>query len=361
MVKPQKIKITYDPFCIFSKENVVVFFNNIKIMNKTLITTVPFGNVNKFPLEILEANNISYQINPYNTKLKEDQLLELTSSKIDTIIAGTEPLTRKVIENAKDLKHISRVGIGLDSVDLIAAREKGIKVSYTPDAPAPAVAELTIGLMLSLLRGVHISNSELHRGKWKRHYGRRIPEITIGIIGAGRIGTRVLRRLKSFGTPRILVNDLLPNLELNREFKLEWASKDVLYKESDLISIHVPLTQKTKNMICKKELAMMKHDAILINTSRGGIINEDDLYECLNSNYLSGAAIDVFEHEPYKGKLSEIERCILTAHMGSMSVDCRTRMEIEATEETIRFTQGKTLLSEVPESEYKVQELFFGK
>ena len=326
-------------------------------MNRTLITTVPFGSENRFPLEILEANNIEYIINPYNTKLKEEQLLELTRNGIDKIIAGTEPITRKVIENAKDLKHISRVGIGLDSVDLIAAKEKGIKVSYTPDAPAPAVAELTIGLMLSLLRGIHISNSELHRGKWQRHYGKRIPEITIGIIGVGRIGTRVLRRIKSFGTPRLLINDVMPNLELNREFKIEWASKDVLYKESDIISIHVPLTQNTKNMITSKELSMMKKNSMLINTSRGGIINEKDLYESLLENKIGGAAIDVFDNEPYKGPLTKIDKCLLTAHMGSMSIDCRTRMEIEATEEVIRFTKGSPLLSEVPKSEYEIQEM----
>ena len=327
-------------------------------MKKSLITTVPFGSQNRFPLEILEANNIEYTINPFNTKLKEEQLLELTTNGIDTIIAGTEPITRKVIENAKDLKHISRVGIGLDSVDLIAAKENGIKVSYTPDAPAPAVAELTIGLMLSLLRGIHISNSELHRGKWQRHYGKRIAEITIGMIGIGRIGTRVLRRLKSFGSPRLLVNDIMPNLELNREFKIEWASKELLYKEADLITLHIPLTQKTKDMITAKELSMMKPNALLINTSRGGIIKESDLYDCLVNNHLGGAAIDVFENEPYSGPLSKIDKCLLTAHMGSMSIDCRTRMEIEATEETIRFKKDLPLLSEVPESEYKVQTLF---
>ena len=326
-------------------------------MTKTLITTVPFGAENRFPLEILEANNIDYLINPYNKKLTENQLLELTSKGIDTLIAGTEPITRKVIENSKDLKHISRVGIGLDSVDLLAARENDIRVSYTPDAPAPAVAELTIGLMLSLLRGIHISNSQLHKGFWQRHHGRRIPEITIGIIGTGRIGTRVLRRLKSFGTPRLLINDVLPNLELNREFKIEWASKDIVYKEADLISLHVPLTKMTKNMITSKELALMKEKALLINTSRGGIINEKDLYNALSKGKLGGAAIDVFENEPYDGPLKEIDNCILTAHMGSMSIDCRTRMEIEATEETIRFAIGKDLLSEVPEEEYKIQEL----
>ena len=326
-------------------------------MPRCLITTVPFGERNNFPLEMLEANDISFLINPHNRKLIEEQLIELVSDNVESIVAGTEPITRRVMEAAPKLRHISRVGIGLDSVDLIAARELGIKVSYTPDAPAPAVAELTIGLMLSLLRGVHLSNAELHRGDWTRYFGRRIAEVTIGIIGVGRIGSRVLRRLGAFGTPRLLVNDVLPNLELNREFKLEWASKDVIYREADLISLHVPLTSRTFGMIGSDQLAMMKSDALLVNTSRGGIIQEDALFNSLKSGHLGGAAIDVFENEPYRGDLSSVERCLLTAHMGSMSLDCRTRMEIEATEEAIRFMLGKPLLSEVPEDEYKVQEL----
>ena len=139
------------------------------------------------------------------------------------------------------------------------------------------------------------------------------------------------------------------------DFKLNWVSKEKIYEEADIISIHTPLTGATKNMVTREQLLKMKKDAIIINTSRGGIINEQDLYEVMNSGHLSGAAIDVFEKEPYDGKLSEIERCILTAHMGSMSEDCRTRMEIEATEETVRFLTGKNLKRGVPQEEYDVQ------
>ena len=249
----------------------------------------------------------------------------------------------------------SRVGIGLDNVDLLAAERRGIKVSYTPDAPAPAVAELTIGLMITLLRSVQLSNIRMHKGEWERYFGRRIANTTIGVIGLGRIGTRVLNRLKAFGTPRLLVNDLSPNSDLERKFKLEWVDKETIYKESDVITLHIPLTKATKNLITKKELKMMKSDAIIINTSRGGIINEGDLYHVMQEGHLSGASIDVFEQEPYDGKLTEIDRCLLTAHMGSMSIDCRTRMEIEATEEVIRFATGETLKGVVPEDEYKVQ------
>ncbi|MBI3773324.1 MAG: phosphoglycerate dehydrogenase [Gammaproteobacteria bacterium] len=323
-------------------------------MAKVLITTVPFGDKNRLPLELLENSGIEYLINPYNKKLIETQLFELVAD-VEVIIAGTESITDKVIAHAPNLKLISRVGIGLDSVDLMAAKRRGVKVSYTPDAPAPAVAELTLGMMLTLLRSIHISNAELHQGKWQRIFGRRLPEVTVGIIGAGRIGTRVLRRITAFGTPKILVNDLMPNYELSREFKMEWVTKEQIYKEADIISLHLPLTHLTKNMIRREQLLSMKADAMIINTSRGGVINENDLYDVMTAGHLGGAAIDVFEHEPYTGKLAEIERCLLTAHMGSMSIDCRTRMEIEATEEAVRFLTGQPLQSEVSQVEYDVQ------
>jgi len=323
-------------------------------MPKTLITTVPFADMNRLPIELLEGAGIDYLINPIGRKLKEDELAEMVSD-FDVLIAGTEPITEKVMAQAKCLKLISRVGIGLDNVDLLAAERRGIQVSYTPDAPAPAVAELTIGLMLSLLRSVHVVNAQMHRGEWQRHFGRRIPEVTIGIIGAGRIGRRVLRCLSTFGTPRILVNDTHADSRVAQQIKLEWADKKTIYRESDVISLHVPLTGKTKNMIRRAHLLQMKKDALIINTSRGGIINEQDLAAVMATGHLSGAAIDVFNQEPYTGRLAQIERCLLTSHMGSMSIDCRTRMEIEATEEAVRFLTSQPMQGLVPAEEYDVQ------
>jgi D-3-phosphoglycerate dehydrogenase len=323
-------------------------------MAKVLITTVPFGDKNRLPIEQLEAAGIEYLINPIGRKLKEAELAEMVTD-FDVLIAGTEPITDMVMSRASRLKLISRVGIGLDSVDLLAAERRGIRVSYTPDAPAPAVAELTIGLMLSLLRSVHTANTQMHRGEWHRYFGRRLSEVTIGIIGAGRIGGGVLRRLAGFGTSRVLVNDICPNLQVAPELKIEWVGKEEIYREADLISLHLPLTAQTKNMIRREHLLQMKNDAMVINTSRGGIINEQDLADALNAGHLSGAAIDVFEQEPYAGPLARIDRCLLTSHMGSMSVDCRTRMEIEATEEAVRFLTGKPLQGLVPPAEYDVQ------
>ena len=323
-------------------------------MTKVLITTIPFGEKNRAPLDILESNNIDYVINPFNKKLTEGELEGLIPD-FDVVIAGTEEITSKVMDAANNLKLISRVGIGLDSVDLLAAEAKGITVSYTPDAPAPAVAELTIGMMLTLLRSVHVSNSQMHLGIWHRFFGKRLSEVTIGIIGIGRIGTGVLEHLKGFGNPKILVNDVSIKDDISNKFNVEWSSKEEIYKQSDIVSLHLPLTGETKNMIKKNHLLLMKTDAIIINTSRGGIINESDLYEVMKSGHLSGAAIDVFNQEPYNGPLKKIERCLLTAHMGSMSIDCRVRMEVEATEEAVRFLTGKKLEGRVPEGEYEVQ------
>jgi D-3-phosphoglycerate dehydrogenase len=323
-------------------------------MPKVLITTVPFGDKNNQPLDQLQAAGIECLINPIGRKLKEDELAEMISD-FDVLIAGTEPITEKVMSGAPRLKLISRVGIGLDSVDLLAAERRGIKVSYTPDAPAPAVAELTIGLMLSLLRSVHVANAQMHRGEWHRYFGRRISEVTIGIIGAGRIGGRVLRHLAAFGSPRVLVNDLVFDHGMAPGPRLEWVDKEAIYREADMISLHVPLTANTKNMIRSEQIATMKSDALLINTSRGGIINESDLAEALIAGVIGGAAIDVFNQEPYTGDLAKIDRCLLTSHMGSMSVDCRTRMEIEATQEAVRFLTGQPLSGLVPPEEYDVQ------
>jgi len=256
---------------------------------------------------------------------------------------------------AKHLKLISRVGIGLDSVDLLAAERRGIQVSYTSDAPAPAVTELTIGLMLSLLRSVHVVNAQMHRGTWQRHFGRRLSEVTVGIIGVGRIGGGVLRHLAGFGKTRVLLNDTEIKTGKTAGLAVEWVEKDEIYREADVISLHVPLTRQTKNMIRREHLRAMKRDAVIINTARGGIINEQDLAEVLRSGHLSGAAIDVFNQEPYRGELADIERCLLTSHMGSMSIDCRARMEIEATEEVIRFLKGEPLQSLVPIEEYDLQ------
>lgn len=329
----------------------------MSLTKKIFISTFPFCESNRFPLEMLFENGCQFAVNPLGRKMTEDELIGALGES-EALVAGTEKISQRVFKACPKLRHISRVGVGLDSVDLHQAQARGISISYTPEAPAPAVAELTIGLMISLLRKTDQANLMMHQGQWKRFMGRRISEITLGLIGVGRIGGRVLRRLRGFGTPRVLVNDLLADQSLSKavpELKLEWVSKELIFQQADLISLHVPLTLKTKGMVGAKELAAMKPDALVINTSRGGVVDENALYQALKSKKIGGAAVDVFEKEPYDGPLKELPNCLLTSHMGSMSLDCRTRMEIEATEEAIRYLLGKPLLSQVPEEEYELQ------
>ena len=323
-------------------------------MSRVFISTVTFAEIDETPMRLLKSGSVEWVINPMGRKLVEEELADLIGES-EVLIAGTETISEKVMARARCLKLIARVGIGLDGVDLAAAKRRGIRVAYTPDAPAKAVADLTLGHMLALLRHTHVCNTGLHGGHWKRFTGRRLGEVTVGLIGMGRIGTGVLARLQGFGCTRVLVNDIRPNRNLETAFRFEWTDLEQICREADVISVHVPLTRLTRNLIGGPELKLMKPDALLVNTARGGIINENALYEAMKSGHLGGAAIDVFEREPYDGPLREIERCILTAHMGSMSVDCRARMEIEATQEAIRCLSGRPLENEVPEQEYENQ------
>ncbi len=322
---------------------------------KVLITTVPFGENDKLPLQLLESNDqLEYLINPLNRKLKENELLEILPD-YDIVIAGTEPITRKVLNASQKLKLISRVGIGLDSVDLIAARESNIAVAYTPEAPSPAVSELTISHILNLLRHVPLVDRKLRAGVWQRISGERLANSTIGIIGTGRIGKRVIKHLQGFHPKQILANDLFPDLPFYSLYGVKSTDKETIYRESDIITLHVPLTRETINLISFKELKSMKPSTYIVNTSRGKIIDENALYFYLKERAIGGAALDVFENEPYSGNLVELENCYLSCHMGSMTKDCRATMEIQATEEVIRFVNGEKLMNKVPEQEYEIQ------
>ncbi|MBL4700863.1 MAG: phosphoglycerate dehydrogenase [Phycisphaeraceae bacterium] len=322
-------------------------------MNKEIqvvVTTIPFGAVNPKPLQALEQAGLKYEINPLGRKLRPEEVASVIGDA-DIIIAGTEPITAKVMEACQNLKAICRVGIGLDSVDLIAARKRGIAVSFTPDGPSPAVAELTIGLMIDLLREVTKADRNVRAGTWIRKAGRRLSECTVGIIGCGRIGGGVIRHLSGgFPGVKILANDLKENSEFDNI--VTWADKERIYAECDVISLHVPLTPETKNLVGSAEFSCFKKNAVLLNTARGGVVNEAELAIALRSGQLATAAIDAFEDEPYEGELCNLENTVLTCHLGSMTEDCRANMEIEATEDAIRFAQGMAFASPVPEDEY---------
>ena len=326
-------------------------------MPRALITAVPFGEVDRSSLNLLDAAGVSFDLNPLGRRLKAEELVSLIPG-YDVLIAGTEPITDRAIDAADSLRLISRVGVGLDSVDLAAARRRAIAVAYTPEAPADAVAELTIGMALSLLRGVHLANQAIRHGVWRRLQGRRLARVTVGVVGVGRIGGRVIKLLSAFGG-RILGNDLTraPVDELNRRgANVEWVEFDTLLRESDIVTLHVPLTRGTRHLVGAGELAVMRRDALLINTCRGGVVDEAALATALRAGRLGGAAVDTFSHEPYDGELVGVETCLMTPHMGSMAADCRLRMEQGAAQNAIAFLRGDSLDELVPESEYELQE-----
>jgi D-3-phosphoglycerate dehydrogenase / 2-oxoglutarate reductase len=313
---------------------------------KVLITTVPFGSNNIKPLDILDKSGVDYHFNPLNRKLQEGELAEIISD-FDIVIAGTEIIDEAVFKKAKNLKFISRVGIGLDGIDLACAKEHGVRVSFTPDAPSTAVAELTIGLMISSMRGINQTDAAMKVGKWDRCMGVSFSDLNIGIIGFGRIGKLVSNHLHSFCPKNVLVNDILA-LEKSTESMVIPSSKEQIYETCDLISLHLPLTADTFNLIGEEELLRMKDGVRLINTARGGIINEEALCRFLTNGHVAAAAIDTFHEEPYSGSLTGFPNVINTAHIGAMTRASRADMEINATEEVLRFIRGEYLLSEIP-------------
>lgn len=297
-------------------------------MTEILITTSSFGKQDSSLLKILSENGLSYRLNPYARKLTESEVYELIKQHQPVgMIAGVEPLTRRVLEKAKNLKVISRAGIGMDSVDLQAAKDLGIVVTNTPDAPTIPVAELTLGMILSLLRRIHISDASIRHGDWIRPMGNLLHGKTVGLIGCGRIGSYLAGLLSSFGCI-ILGYDPF----INKSDKFSLVGLGEILSDTDIISLHIPYNQENHHFINAERIQNMKKGSLLINAARGGLIDEDALYNALSSGHLGGAALDCFEQEPYTGKLKELDNVLLTAHIGSYAQEGRVMMERQAVE-----------------------------
>ncbi len=309
------------------------------------VSTHPFSQTSEIPGPLLKKENLQVRHNPYEHKISTEELAaEIKSS--DALIAGTEKITRDVFKNAPNLKIISRVGIGLDGIDFGLCKEFGVRVTYTPDAPSMAASELCVGLILDVARKISETNANIKSGIWYRYMGMLLYGKTIGIVGMGRIGKGLVHLLSAFNM-KMIVHDIKPDVAFGRLNNVSFVTKKQLLQESDIVSINVPLKKDTHDLITIADLKQMKSTSMLINTARGGIVNEEDLCVALRNNIIAGAAVDVFEQEPYNGPLTTLENCILTCHMGASTVDSRTAMEVEAVEEVIRFHKGQQLKNEV--------------
>ena len=298
-------------------------------MNTVLITTSSFRDD---LLEKLRGMNFNPILNPLRRRLTEKEVTGLLREhKPIGMIAGVEPLTRDVLSGAEGLRTISRCGIGLDSVDLNAAKELGITVTNTPDAPTVPVAELTIGLILALLRGIPNSDAGIRRSEWVRPMGNLLQGKTVGIIGCGRIGTAVSKILSVFGCRLLGYDPVVTSSDL-----VEMFFFDSLLAASDIVTLHLPYTENTHHILDAVRLQSMKKGAILINASRGGLIDDQALLESLQSGHLAGAALDCFEQEPYTGPLTKLENVVLTGHIGSYAKEGRAIMEEQAVKNLLR-------------------------
>lgn len=300
---------------------------------KVLISSKTFGKSNQDSIKILKGAGYTPVLNPYNRRLEFDEFAELIEDVIG-LIAGTEEISDELLQKAKALKVISRYGTGLDNIDLKAAKRRGIVICNTPNAPIQAVAELTFALILNLYRRVGEVDRNLHLGKWNPVIGGLLSGKTLGIIGLGRIGKTLVKLMQPFEL-KINVHEPYPDNEFVSSYGIELVSLEKVLSESDIVSLHIPLTEETYHFIGKKELLFMKADAVIINTARGNLIDEGALIEVLEKGSIAGAGLDVFEDEPYHGKLKDFDNVILTPHIGTYTKETRIRMEREAVENLI--------------------------
>jgi len=306
-----------------------------------MIDLIISDHVNEKCIEILKKKGINVH---YLPEITQDELKKSIVDKHAIILRGRTKLNREILENAKHLRLIVRAGVGLDNIDLNFAKERGIEVRNTPAAPSKAVAELTIALIISLLRELYKAYDSMKKSKWlkKELIGSEISSKTIGIFGFGRIGYEVAKRLKNFGC-RIIAYDIDPTRQtFANELGIEFTTNmDYVLKQSDIITIHIPLIESTKNLFSYETLIKMKRGSYIVNVSRGEVLDEGALLKLIKEGHIKGAALDVFSNEPPNSEIEKEllrdDRVIATPHIGAQTVETMEAEAIEAAEIVIRF------------------------
>ena len=296
--------------------------------------------VNPILKEILEKNGLKVT---YEPEITPEQIAEKIGNFEVVVVRSRTKLSRELVEKADKCKIIARVGVGLDNIDQEAAKEKNIRVINAVEGAITAVAELVIGLMLSMAREIPRADREIRNGNWikKELMGSELKGKYLGIVGLGNIGKRLGRLARALNM-NIIGYDVIPiDDEFSKEVGLMKADLDTLLSSADYVSLHVPLLDSTHHMINAEKLKMMKNTACIVNTSRGGVIDEEALYNSLKEGNIAGAALDVFEVEPATGnKLTTLPNFVATPHMGAQTKEAQLLAANIIAEKIIQVLRG---------------------
>ena len=270
----------------------------------------------------------------------KEQMADCTS-----VIACAEPYNDAVFDSIPNLKCIVKSGVGLDSIDLDAATRHGVVVSNTPGANGEAVAEMAVTMMLSALRHTVYYNNKIVKGTWgSEFYSHELSTRTVGLIGFGFIARKVAQFLGGFGC-RILACDIYPNYEAAKQLNVEIVDREEIFRQADIISLHAPLTPDTKELINKENISKMKENAIIVNTSRGGVVNEQDLYDALKNHRIAGAALDVANIEPIPADspLLTLDNIQFTPHSATATYEAMRNLYTTCAIQTIQYYKGEPI------------------
>ncbi len=273
----------------------------------------------------------------------EARLLELVGD-VDAIVVRSKPkVTRKVIEAAPKLKVIGRAGVGLDNIDLEAAKEREIRVVNSPAASSRSVAELVLAMMFNVARKVSFADRKMREGVWtkKQCMGIELDGKTLGIVGFGRIGYQIAKIAKALGM-KVLLYDPYPNEERAKEVGGNFVDLETLLEESDVVTLHVPLVEQTYHLINEERLKLMKPTAILINAARGAVVDTNALVKALREGWIAGAGLDVYEEEPLPKDhpLTKLDNVVLTPHIGASTVEAQMRAGVQVAEQIVEVLKG---------------------
>ena len=296
--------------------------------------------------DVLKSKQINFDI---KTGMSPEELKEVIDQYDGILIRSATKLTSDILVDCKNLKVIGRAGVGVDNVDLDQATKNKILVMNTPLGNLEATAELSVGLMFSLMRNIHLANDSTHQGKWEKSkfIGTELKGKTLGIVGYGNIGQRVAEICSTIGMNIITNSKSASDEDLSR-FKAKKVSTEQLIKEADIVSIHTKLNDETKYMFNKETLSTMKPTSVIINCARGGLINEADLKDALNNEVIAGAAIDVYENDPATDNVMfGAKNLLLTPHLGASSKEAQSNVAIDVANQVADFLIDNKIVNNV--------------